>query len=788
MDIETWKNNLRMTLDLETAKPAHEASIASKARALSKAVRLRYHDRRIRSHNLHEKGKIACYMSLEFLMGKSLRNHLHALGSDTKALVAELVEEIYQVSIEELYEFEPDAGLGNGGLGRLAACFMDASATTGVPLRGYGLRYEMGMFSQKFENGFQVEVGDDWLKDGDLWGQRVEEETVIVDFKDVFLKAVPYDYIVPGYQVDNVNRLRLWKAEAVNDFDFRKFNEFDYIGAVEDRELAANITRVLYPNDERREGKVLRFMQQYFFAQATIRDLMRQGGIEHRDLKTLKNIISIQLNDTHPVIGIPEAVRILTEELGFAFEDAIDAVESIFSYTNHTILQEAMEKWHRNILDEVCPDTMKVIERMDAHYVEHLRIRGYDNDRIERMRILRHDTVYMAHLGILASHTVNGVAELHSRILRDTELADFSDFDPNKFTNVTNGITPRRFFMLANPEMAKAVDRWIGNGWRKNFNEIEKLKALADDAEVLSEFAEIKKKNKRHLAERIRKEYGIVVDPDSIFDIQIKRIHEYKRQLMYAFYVHHLYARIKADPHAPFTPRTCIFGGKSATGYHRAKAIIKYINELARVVNADPDADGKLKVVFIEDYNVSWAEHLVAAADVSEQISTAGKEASGTGNMKFMMNGTVTLGTMDGANIEIFEEAGIDNNYVFGATVEELRAAEYDPHALYARDSLVKEAVDSLTGTYLDDGGSFKFLDLYRALMDNQWGRDDEYYILYDLRSYIETQDRIERDFSDKAAWNKKSFLNMAASAKFTADRTILEYAERIWHIEPKVL
>ncbi|MDY3118910.1 MAG: glycogen/starch/alpha-glucan phosphorylase [Peptoniphilus sp.] len=788
MDRQTWKNNLLAAMYLESSKPVEEAGLAAKARALATCIRLAYHDRRIRTHQVYEQGKIACYMSLEYLIGKSLHTHLQALGPEEEATVRELVSELYGVDVCELFQFEPDAGLGNGGLGRLAACFMDAAATMGLPVRGYGLRYEKGMFAQKIEDGFQVEVGDNWLEEGDMWGLRHDDEMVPVHFKDFTLKAIPYDYIVPGYEVGNVNRLRLWRAEAMNDFDFQKFNNFDYIGAVSERALAENITRVLYPNDERREGQMLRFMQQYFFAQATLRDLFRQGNIKEMSSEERRCAISIQLNDTHPVIAIPEAIRILVDEMDFSFEEALSIAENVFNYTNHTILQEAMEKWPVSILEEVCPDTLQVIYRINDHYIEAMRARGMDETTIRGMAVVDKGILYMAHLGIHVAAKVNGVAELHTRILKERELAHFSELYPDKIINVTNGVTPRRFLMAANPLLSEALDTWIGKGWRKDLGELAKLKDFADDEAVMERFKEIKRTNKRRLAKRIKMVFDINVDPNSIFDIQIKRIHEYKRQLMYGFYIHHLYKEIKADPARRRTPRTCIFGGKAAPGYHRAKGIIKYINELARVINNDPEVGDRLKVVFIEDYDVSWAELLVSAADVSEQISTVGKEASGTGNMKFMMNGTVTLGTMDGANIEIFEEAGIENNYVFGTSMREMEESGYDPLVQYEKDPLVKEAVDSLTDGLLDDGGSFKFLDLRDALLDNKSGPNDEYYLLYDLKDYIATQNRIEQDFLDGDSWNKKSFWNMACASKFTADRSIMTYAKDIWHIEPKVI
>lgn len=780
---DTWKENLQKTLALQTPKSVEEASIASKGRALANAILLAYHEKRLRSQEIHGKGKIACYMSLEYLLGKSILNNLQALGEETLCMVRELVEEVYLVSFEDILEWEPDAGLGNGGLGRLAACLMDSSATMGVPLRGYGLRYEKGIFSQEFSNGFQVEKGDAWLQGQDPWGIRCDEEMVEVNIADMKIKAVPYDYIIPGYCVDNVNRLRLWKAEAIEDFDFNKFNNFEYDGALSERNRAEDITRVLYPNDEKRKGVVLRFMQQYFFAQATIEDLRRQAKKQNIPIEEWDKKVSIQLNDTHPVIAIGELIRVLVDKEGIAFKEAIKIVEGIFSYTNHTILKEALETWEMSIIQEVCPRTFNLIVNLDLHYQEEMRKRGLSEDTINRLKIINDGRIYMANLGIHASHKVNGVAEIHSRILKDVELKDFADLYPDKFTNVTNGVTPRRFMFLSNPDLCKAINSWIGNGWRNNLEELSRLKEFADNREVLDEFIKIKKENKLYLARKILREEGIQIDPNSIFDIQIKRIHEYKRQLLNAFHINHLYQRLKQNPDLDIYPRTFIFGGKSAPGYHRAKGIIKYINELARVINSDETIRGKIKVVYIQNYDVSWAENLICAADVSEQISTAGKEASGTGNMKFMMNGTVTLGTMDGANVEIFQEAGLDNNYVFGATVEELASLSYNPNDLIENEN-VKEALNSLMdGTY-DDNHTFKFLDLYNALMNNENGRNDEYFILYDLDSYYRAQEQIDSDFRDRYGWAKKSFINLASSGKFTSDRTILEYSRNIWNLE----
>ncbi|MDO5301328.1 MAG: glycogen/starch/alpha-glucan phosphorylase [Tissierellia bacterium] len=781
MKREEWALVLSNIMSLETTKPKLQASVPAKMRAMAKTITWAFYGRREESFRRHETQKQAIYMSLEYLMGKSLHNHLHALGEETEAVVSELVEELYGVHVEELYSQEPDAGLGNGGLGRLAACLMEGAATRDIPLRGYGLRYEKGIFTQQFKNGFQVEEGDQWLRAGDPWGIRNEEETLLIDIGTEKIKAVPYDYVVPGYESRNVNRLRLWQAEALNDFDFDLFNNFQYEMAVGNRNSAANITRVLYPNDEKYEGKVLRFKQQYFFAQATIADIYRSLKAQGRDLSRWGDYYAIQLNDTHPVIAIAETIRLLTEKEGFTLEEAMDTASQIFHYTNHTILKEAMETWDVAILQEVCQRTLHIIEGMDQHFRMKWQEQGLSEEQIRRISIIEDGYVRMAHLGIHMSSHVNGVAKLHTEILKNHELKDFADLYPQRFLNISNGVSPRRFLFLANQELSRAADGWIGRQWREDLSQLEALKDQISD-EMLDEFMAIKRRNKERLARAIKEKMGIEINPESLFDIHIKRIHEYKRQLMFALSIWHKYQELKANPQLDFVPHTYIFGGKAAPGYHRAKGIIKYINELARVINDDPAMEGRLKVVYIENYDVSWAELLVSAADLSEQISTAGKEASGTGNMKFMMNGTITLGTRDGANIEIFEAAGEENNYVFGATFEELQALEYHPEQM-KEEPLIKEALDSLMNSPLDDNDSMKFLDLYHALVDNGMNRNDEYYVLYDLPEYIEVKDRIAEDFKDQRTWARKSLMNFASCGHFSIDRTIEEYAREIWKV-----
>lgn len=742
---------------------------------------------RTTKENRHKRN--AYYFSAEFLMGRSLGNNLLNLGiyDEVKAVIEEM-----GLDFEALEDQEEDAALGNGGLGRLAACFIESAATEGLPLQGYGVRYSQGIFKQRFVDGFQCEMGDDWTRRGDFWSIRKEREARVVRFRDQEVLAVPYDMPIVGYKNGVVNTLRLWQAEACGEgFDFNQFNNFQYDRAVSATNQAEDITRVLYPNDIQRAGKVLRLKQQYFFTSASLQDLVaryRQNHPEDPGFERFSDYHIIQLNDTHPVIGIPEMMRLLIDEQGLEWDKAYAIVRKIFAFTNHTVLQEALEKWSFDIMEEISPRCLSIIGEINEAMMKALRESGIAESRLGSYAIIHDDVVEMAYLAIWCATSVNGVAALHTEILKADTLKQWYELMPERFNNKTNGVTPRRWLQYANPELSAFItDKLGGEAWKHDLSLLKGLEAFAEDGETLDRLNAIKHEKKVQLAKYIERTEGIQVDPDSIFDIQIKRLHEYKRQLLNALHILYRYEEIKADPQLQRVPRTFIFGAKAAPGYFRAKAIIKFINEIAKLVNNDPDTRDKLRVVFMQNYRVSSAEKLFPAADISEQISTAGKEASGTGNMKFMMNATVTVGTLDGANIEIFREAGEANNYRFGATVEELRdAAEtYNPKACYHMDQAIRKAVDYLLDEEkLNDNGTFMFIDIYNELVNPQnGGRGDQYYNLLDFRSYVEAHDRIDRDYRDRRGWAKKCLMNLANCGRFSSDRTIREYAAEIWHI-----
>lgn len=728
--------------------------------------------------------RTAYYFSAEFLVGRSLGNNLMNLS------VERYLEEILcemDIDINTLEEIEEDAALGNGGLGRLAACFMESAATLNIPLMGYGVRYSEGILKQKFVNGFQVEEGDNWTKYGDPWSLRQSDDIQIVDFRDHSVKAVPYDMPIIGYKSDTVNTLRLWQSEAIKEFDFSRFNNFEYDKALEAKNRAEDITRVLYPNDEQRVGKVLRLKQQYFFCSASIKDIIKRYKRQNGNLDGFAHNTRIQLNDTHPVIGISEFIRIMIDEEGYELNRAMEMAKEIFSYTNHTILQEALEKWSEDIVNEVNPRNLEIIKVIDSNLIANLKAIGASDKEISEMCIVSNGMVRMANLGIYLSHTVNGVAELHTEILKRDVLNNWYKYFPERFQNKTNGITPRRWLQLSNPELSAFITELLGNDdWTRDLTELKKLEAFVDDDAVLDRLNEIKFTKKEQLAKYIEEVEGVKIDPHSIFDVQVKRIHEYKRQLLNALHIVHLYFKLKENPNLDMVPRTFIFGGKSAPGYFRAKAIIKYINEIARVVNSDIEIKDKLKVVFVENYRVSYGEKIFPAADLSEQISTAGKEASGTGNMKFMLNGTPTIGTYDGANIEIVEEAGEENNFIFGARVEELMEIgdSYKPMEFYYNDADLRRVVDSLMSGLFKDDDKFLLLDIFNGLtVTNEWNRADQYFVLKDFRAYVEAQQEVDKAYRDRRGWAKKCLMNIANAGKFSSDRTILEYAEEIWEI-----
>lgn len=739
-----------------------------------------------KSISSHISGRRACYFSMEFLIGRSIFNNLLCLDIYTD--VSNAFKE-HGFSLSSLEEVE-DAALGNGGLGRLAACFLDSAASLNIPLDGYGIRYKYGLFRQKIVNGFQTEEADDWSRFGDAWSTCHPEDTVVIRYSDQTVKAVPYDIPIIGYGAHNIGTLRLWQAEAENEFDFRLFNEQKYLEASREKIYAEDISRVLYPNDDTDEGKKLRLKQQYFFCSASLNDIIKKHKSKHGDIRTLSKYVSIQLNDTHPVISIPELIRLLTVNEGFTFTEALNEAKKIFNYTNHTIMPEALEKWRTDLVKELLPDIYDIIFMISEQMLADMYKSGADTAKIEVMKIIKDGMIHMANLAVYSSSYVNGVAQIHTDILKASTLHNWYEVYPDRFQNKTNGITQRRWLALCNKELSGLITGLLsGNKWVTDLSELKKLTAYANDEQILKKFAEIKKLKKKQLAEYILKKENISIDENSIFDIQIKRLHEYKRQLLNAFSILYIYFGIKDGSIKDFTPTTFIFGAKSAPGYKRAKAIIKYINEIADFINRDEEVKDLIRVVFVSNYNVSYAEKLVAAADVSEQISTAGTEASGTGNMKLMLNGAVTLGTLDGANIEIVQEAGRENNYIFGATVEELEEImpKYCSRKLISKNEKIKKVVETLIDGTFSDGGDGSFRELYQSLVDGaSWHSPDNYYLIGDLEAYVKAKLKCNKDYKDTSSFTRKMWMNMCCSGKFSSDRTIADYAENIWKINCK--
>ncbi len=781
-----FKEKLEEIIEYKTGKSIHEVSPHAKYEALSTLIMNEINDNWIKTDEMNKDRKNAYYFSAEFLIGRSLGNNLLNFGLYNE--VQDILDEM-GISLNTLEETEEDPALGNGGLGRLAACFIESAATEKLPLQGYGVRYSQGLFKQYFKEGFQTEEGDDWTYLGDPWSIRKKADTKIVNFKDQQVLAVPYDSPVIGYDNNTVNTLRLWQSEAVEGFDFSKFNNFLYDDSMSSKNRAEDITRVLYPNDSQKAGKILRLKQQYFFVSASIQDMVdnyrRNFPLDLKFEKFHKYHV-IQLNDTHPVMAIPELMRILLDEHFLSWDESWNITKRVFAFTNHTILEEAMEKWSEDIVDTANPRCLEIIKEIDRRFVKELEEKKYSSDKINYLRIISGGIVKMANLAIYTAIKVNGVAELHTEILKSDTLKDWYVLYPSKFLNKTNGITPRRWLVYSNDELSKYITELLGdNSWIMDLTKLKGLEKYLDDENVLNRINEIKLINKKRLARYIKENEGVDIDPNSIFDIQVKRIHEYKRQLLNALHIVYLYQRIKSDPDIDIYPRTFIFGGKAAPGYFRAKAIIKFINEVAKLVNNDPVVSRKIKVVFVQNFRVSYGEKIYPAADISEQISTAGKEASGTGNMKFMLNGAPTIGTLDGANIEIFKEAGKESNYVFGKTVEELKEIEssYDPKKLYDEDKIIKEVVDILISDSINDGGSYMFLEIYNSLINNNSEKSDNYYILEDFHSYREAHEKIDEDYRDRLSWARKCLKNIANAGKFSSDRTILEYASEIWDI-----
>ena len=753
--------------------------------AVSRSLMAGIADRWHLSVEKHQNARHAYYFSAEFLMGRMIYNNLLCLGMTEE--IGQLLEK-NGASLDAFEEVE-DCALGNGGLGRLAACFLDSAATLNLPLDGYGIRYKYGLFKQKIEGGFQKEEADDWTRYGDPWSLRREDEAVRVEFADQTIVAVPYDMPIIGYGTDNIGTLRLWQAEPVQAFDFNLFNAQQYDAAVAERNRAEDISRVLYPNDSTDEGKILRLKQQYFFCSASLQDIIRKYKKTYgNDFSHFAEMNAIQLNDTHPVISIPELIRLLTDGEGLSFDAALDICKQVFSYTNHTILAEALEKWSQHLMERTIPRVFHIIVMLDQYLGGELHQKGISGDKEYSMHILQHGTVHMAYMAIYCSRYINGVAQIHTEILKNDVLRDWYQIYPEKFQNKTNGITQRRWLALCNPELSDLLTRLLGNeSWKTDLSQLKKLEKYVEDESVMRELCQIKLHSHEKLANFVKKKDGIDIDPNTCFDVQIKRLHEYKRQFLNIMAILELYYEIAEGSLTDFTPTTFIFGAKAAPGYARAKGIIKLINEVAALIDRDERVRGKIKVAFLANYNVSYAEKIIAAADVSEQISTAGKEASGTGNMKLMANGAVTLGTLDGANIEIVEEAGSLNEYIFGATVDEIRSVQehYNPNGMYHNDYKIKRVLDALINGTLNDGGSGIFRELHDSIVYGaSWHRPDQYFLLLDFERYLEAKKQVARDYKDQLVFAKKRWMNICNCGKFSSDRTIAEYAKDIWRIE----
>ena len=778
------EEQLKSQVRAVSGRPERVSTEMEAWQGLSAAIIDRIADRWHATERTYAVGRMEHYFSAEFLMGRALLNNLSNLGmvDEAREALAALGKDL-SVVLEE----EPDAALGNGGLGRLAACFLDSCATLDLPVAGYGILYRYGLFKQLFDNGFQTEHPDPWMEEGYPFVIRREEEQRIVRYADLTVRAIPYDMPITGYGTQNVNTLRLWKAEPMEEFDYDAFNSQRFTDAIVDRERTMDISRVLYPNDTTFEGKVLRVRQQYFFCSASLQAIVDNYVAEHgSDLRGFAEYNAIQLNDTHPVLAIPELMRILMDEHGLGWEDAWDVVSRTFAYTNHTVLAEALETWDIHIFDRLFPRISEIVREIDRRFRIDMSERGVDGATIDYMAPVSGNTVRMAWIACYASYSINGVAALHTEIIKRETLKEWYAIWPERFNNKTNGVTPRRWLKQCNPRLATLLDEVTGSDrWVTDLDVLSEYTG-AGNSELYARLAQIKHANKVDFAAWIKDREGVEIDPDAIYDVQIKRLHEYKRQLLNAFYVLDLYFRIKDNPALDVPKRVFIFGAKAAPGYIRAKAIIKLINTIADLVNNDPDINGRIKVVFVHNYNVSPAEHIIPAADISEQISMAGKEASGTSNMKFMMNGALTLGTLDGANVEILEAVGEENAYIFGATDDELPELRrhYDPRWHYENVPGLKRVIDALTDGTLDDSNSGWFHDLRWSLLESGYEPADVYYVLGDFASYRETKDRMAQDYRDQEAWSRKAWINITRSGRFSSDRTISDYAREVWHID----
>lgn len=794
---ENVKTLYRKNLETASAEEIYQAAVFSLRDLIT--------DKWIKTHDTYSEkdAKIVYYLSMEFLMGRFLGNALINMGMNT--VIKEVFAEL-GIDYNTVEEAEPDPGLGNGGLGRLAACFLDSLSTLELPAYGCGIRYHYGIFEQKVENGYQVEAPDNWLEDGDPWGIRRNEYAVEIKFGGhvrAMLKenggyrfvqegyqsvmAIPYDYPVVGYGNNTVNTLRLWDARAKNRIDLKYFNEGNYQKAAEEETLAKTLTDVLYPADEHYQGKELRLRQQYFFISATVQRVVARFKENHGDFNLLPEKVAFQLNDTHPSIAVAELMRVLVDENDLPWDQAWEITQKVCAYTNHTIMSEALEKWPLDLFSRLLPRIYQIVEEINRRFCLELTEKyGNNPEKIRRLAIIADGQIRMAYMAIVGSHSVNGVAALHTEILKNQELKDFYKLYPGKFNNKTNGITQRRWLLHANPQLAELITEKIGDGWITDLAQLEKILPYVEDEEFQKRFMEIKRANKVALAKYIKSAKGIDINPDSIFDIQVKRLHEYKRQLLNVLHIIGLYNKLKMNPGLDMVPRTYIFGAKAAAGYRRAKLIIKLINSVGDVVNNDESICGKIKVVFLENYRVSLAERLIPAADVSEQISTAGKEASGTGNMKFMLNGALTVGTMDGANVEIFDEVGEENIFIFGMSAEEVQEkynGEYDPWSVYNMNQEVRMAMTALIdGTFSNDTCLFR--ELYDVLLNGFGGsKADEYFVLEDYADYQRAQMAVDYAYRDKERWARMAIYNTAKSGKFSSDRTIKEYAKEIWSL-----
>ncbi len=806
---EEFKKNVISNCKSLYRKNIEEANQQEVFQAVSYAVKDIIIDKWIATHKQYEKDdpKMVYYMSMEFLMGRALGNNMINLCAYDE--IKEALDEL-GLDINVIEDQEPDAALGNGGLGRLAACFMDSLATLEYPAYGCGIRYKYGMFKQEIKDGYQVEVPDNWLKDGNPFEIKRSEYRYEVKFggyvrsyrdektgRDMFVQedyrsviAVPYDIPVLGYGNNTVNSLRIWDAEPVNTFNLNSFDKGDYQKAIQEEHLAKNIVEVLYPNDNHYAGKELRLKQQYFFVSASVqRAVDRYKSMNNGDVKNLYKKVTFQLNDTHPTVAVAELMRILMDENGLEWDEAWDVTTKTVAYTNHTIMAEALEKWPIELFSRLLPRIYQIVEEINRRFVEEIKAKyPGDQEKVRKMAIIYDGQVKMANLAIVAGYSVNGVAKLHTEILKKQELRDFYEMMPEKFNNKTNGITQRRFLKHANPLLSDWITDKIGDGWVTDLSQLEKLMLYVDDPKAQQDFMQIKYKNKVRLAKYIKEHNGIDVDPNSIFDVQVKRLHEYKRQLLNILHVMYLYNQIKRNPDYDMVPRTFIFGAKAAAGYKIAKQTIKLINNVANVINNDASIKGKIKVVFIENYRVSNGEIIFAAADVSEQISTASKEASGTGNMKFMLNGAITLGTMDGANVEIVNEVGAENAQIFGLSSDEVIRFEneggYDPMEIFNNDQEIRDVLMELINGKYSPEDTEMFRDIYNSLLNNDGGRRaDTYFILKDFRSYAEAQRKIDERYRDTNGWAKTVMTNTAKAGKFSSDRTIEEYATEIWHL-----